>query len=53
MRSGGDEWIQQMSQRVFPQLRMTNWKRTRAFYAEGLGFNVDWEHQFEFGSAPP
>ena len=38
-----------MTQRVFPQLRMTNWKRTRAFYADGLGFNVDWEHQFEPG----
>src|SRR6266511_2934743 len=38
-----------MSQRVFPQLRMTNWKRTRAFYVDGLGFNVDWEHQFEPG----
>jgi len=35
-----------MTQRVFPQLRMTNWKRTRAFYEEGLGFRVDWEHQF-------
>ena len=38
-----------MSQRVFPQLRMTNWKRTRAFYADGLGFTVDWEHRFEPG----
>ena len=38
-----------MKQRVFPQLRMTNWKRTRAFYEEGLGFTVDWTHQFEPG----
>ena len=38
-----------MSQRVFPQLRMTDWKRTRAFYEEGLGFIVDWEHRFEPG----
>src|SRR2546425_10865696 len=38
-----------MRQRAFPQLRMTNWKRTRAFYVEGLGFNVDWEHRFEPG----
>ena len=38
-----------MSQRVFPQLRMTNWKRTRAFYEDGLGFTVDWEHRFEPG----
>lgn len=38
-----------MHQRVFPQLRMTNWERTRAFYVDGLGFTVDWEHQFEPG----
>lgn len=38
-----------MSQRVFPQLRMTNWKRTRQFYEDGLGFTVDWEHRFEPG----
>ena len=38
-----------MSQQVFPQLRVTNWKRTRAFYVDGLGFTVDWEHRFEPG----
>src|SRR2546428_9950147 len=38
-----------MRQRAFPQLRMTNWKRTRAFYVDGLGFTVDWEHRFEPG----
>jgi uncharacterized glyoxalase superfamily protein PhnB len=38
-----------MSQRVFPQLRMTNWNRTRAFYVDGLGFGVDWEDRFEPG----
>jgi catechol 2,3-dioxygenase-like lactoylglutathione lyase family enzyme len=38
-----------MDQRVFPQLRITNWERTRAFYADGLGFEVDWEHRFEPG----
>jgi catechol 2,3-dioxygenase-like lactoylglutathione lyase family enzyme len=38
-----------MSQRVFPQLRMTNWDRTRKFYVDGLGFMVDWEHRFEPG----
>jgi catechol 2,3-dioxygenase-like lactoylglutathione lyase family enzyme len=38
-----------MTQRVTPQLRSTNWKRTRAFYEQGLGFRVDWEHQFEPG----
>ena len=38
-----------MSQRVTPQLRSTNWERTRAFYEDGLGFRVQWEHQFEPG----
>lgn len=28
---------------------MTDWERTRAFYTDGLGFNVDWEHRFEPG----
>jgi uncharacterized glyoxalase superfamily protein PhnB len=36
-----------MTQRVFPQLRMTDWVRTRRFYVDGLGFEVDWEHRFE------
>ena len=36
-------------QRVFPQLRMTNWNRSRTFYVDGLGFSVDWEHRFEPG----
>jgi catechol 2,3-dioxygenase-like lactoylglutathione lyase family enzyme len=38
-----------MNQRVFPQLRMTDWNRSRQFYVEGLGFTVDWEHRFEPG----
>ena len=38
-----------MGQRVFPQLRMTDWQRTRQFYIDGLGFAVDWEHRFEPG----
>lgn len=38
-----------MSQKVTPQLRSTNWSRTRAFYVDGLGFSVDWEHRFEPG----
>jgi catechol 2,3-dioxygenase-like lactoylglutathione lyase family enzyme len=38
-----------MTQRVFPQLRMTSWERSRTFYVDGLGFRVDWEHQFEPG----
>ncbi len=28
---------------------MTNSQRTRAFYEQGLGFRVDWEHRFEPG----
>lgn len=41
--------MEAMSQRAFPQLRMTDWSRTRRFYVEGLGFAVDWEHRFEDG----
>jgi catechol 2,3-dioxygenase-like lactoylglutathione lyase family enzyme len=36
-------------QRVFPQLRMTSWDRTRTFYVDGLGFTVDGEHRYEPG----
>jgi hypothetical protein len=28
---------------------MTKWERTRAFYVDGLGFAVEWEHRFEPG----
>jgi len=38
-----------MEQSVIPQLRTTDAKRSLAFYVEGLGFSVDWEHQFEPG----
>ena len=38
-----------MTQRVFPQLRITDWKRTQQFYVGGLGFAIDWEHRFEPG----
>jgi predicted enzyme related to lactoylglutathione lyase len=41
--------IPRMEQRVTPQLRSTNWARTRAFYEDGLGFRVQWEHRFEPG----
>jgi len=37
------------TQTVIPQLRITNARRSLAFYVEGLGFAVDWEHQFEPG----
>ena len=33
-------------QRVVPTLRMTDYARTRAFYTDGLGFHLDWEHRF-------
>ena len=36
-------------QRVIPQLRMTDWSRSRAFYEKGMGFSVMWEHTFEPG----
>ncbi len=38
-----------MKQSVIPQLRSTNAKRSLAFYVDCLGFEVDWEHQFEPG----
>jgi catechol 2,3-dioxygenase-like lactoylglutathione lyase family enzyme len=38
-----------MSQTVIPQLRMTDAKRSQAFYLDQLGFTVDWQHQFEPG----
>ena len=28
---------------------MTSWERSKRFYVDGLGFHVDWEHQFEPG----
>jgi catechol 2,3-dioxygenase-like lactoylglutathione lyase family enzyme len=34
-------------QQVVPTLRITDYARSRAFYVEGLGFHLDWEHRFE------
>ena len=34
-------------QQVVPALRITNYERSKAFYVDGLGFQVDWEHRFE------
>lgn len=34
-------------QRVMPALRMTNYARSKAYYVDGLGFTVAWEHRFE------
>ncbi len=36
-----------MEQRVVPALRITDYERSKAFYVEGLGFEVEWEHRFE------
>lgn len=35
------------AQRVVPTLRMIDYARSRAFYIDGLGFSIDWEHRFE------
>ncbi len=32
--------------RIIPQLRMFNEEKTRAFYLDFLGCQVDWEHRF-------
>ena len=34
-------------QRVMPTLRMTDYANSKAFYVEGLGFRIDWEHRFK------
>jgi catechol 2,3-dioxygenase-like lactoylglutathione lyase family enzyme len=34
-------------QQVVPVLRITNYERSKAFYVDGLGFTIDWEHRFE------
>jgi catechol 2,3-dioxygenase-like lactoylglutathione lyase family enzyme len=36
-------------QTVIPQLRITSAPRSLEFYVNGLGFAVDWQHQFEPG----
>jgi len=38
-----------LQQTVIPQLRITSVPRSLEFYVNGLGFTVDWEHQFEPG----
>ena len=39
-----------MTQTVTPQFRITDVRRSIAFYVEGLGFEIDWEHRFEPGA---
>jgi uncharacterized glyoxalase superfamily protein PhnB len=36
-------------QTVIPQLRITSASNSLEFYVHGLGFTVDWQHQFEPG----
>ena len=32
---------------VVPTLRITNYARSKAFYVDALGFQIDWEHRFK------
>ena len=34
-------------QRVIPALRITQYARSKAFYLDRLGFELEWEHRFE------
>ncbi len=34
-------------QRVIPALRITRYARSKAFYLDQLGFELEWEHRFE------
>ncbi|MEK4425100.1 glyoxalase superfamily protein [Solibacillus sp. FSL K6-1523] len=34
-------------QTVIPAFRITDYSRSKVFYIEGLGFQIDWEHRFE------
>jgi hypothetical protein len=36
-----------LEQRVIPALRITQYARSKAFYLERLGFELEWEHRFE------
>jgi catechol 2,3-dioxygenase-like lactoylglutathione lyase family enzyme len=35
------------TQCVMPTLRMTSYEQSKAFYVDGLGFQIDWEHRFK------
>jgi catechol 2,3-dioxygenase-like lactoylglutathione lyase family enzyme len=39
--------VDPMTQTVIPQLRVTRMAASLPFYRDGLGFAVDWSHQFE------
>ncbi|MBD1875550.1 VOC family protein [Nodosilinea sp. FACHB-131] len=34
-------------QRVIPALRITQYERSKLFYLDQLGFELEWEHRFE------
>jgi catechol 2,3-dioxygenase-like lactoylglutathione lyase family enzyme len=34
-------------QQVVPALRITSYERSKKFYVDGLGFQINWEHRFE------
>ncbi|EAD8123256.1 VOC family protein, partial [Listeria monocytogenes] len=34
-------------QKVIPALRITDYTRSKEFYIDGMGFQIDWEHRFE------
>ena len=34
-------------QQVVPTLRITNYARSKEFYVDALGFQIDWEHRFK------
>lgn len=38
-----------MTQTVIPQLRVISAEKSLPFYVHGLGFEIDWQHQFEPG----
>jgi catechol 2,3-dioxygenase-like lactoylglutathione lyase family enzyme len=38
-----------MTQTVVPQFRITDAQQSIPFYVDGLGFEIDWQHQYEPG----
>lgn len=34
-------------QKVIPALRITDYIKSKEFYVDGMGFQIDWEHRFE------
>jgi catechol 2,3-dioxygenase-like lactoylglutathione lyase family enzyme len=44
---GAPGWEMMRMQKVVPTFRITDYARSKAFYLDGLGFKVEWEHRFE------